>query len=106
MPTSAESHKIGAPESGELNRGRYKDPSFYIDHQRKDHHTEASLSVHNDAKSRLDSAVMDMMGEDQSGVMNSKRRYHWVGPTNLWMDTLKHLFSTFSSGGGLILCLH
>ncbi|GMH34370.1 hypothetical protein BSKO_02204 [Bryopsis sp. KO-2023] len=78
-----EMEEIGAADKAhgplilELNQGRYRDEKFFINHQRKDHAIEASLSVHQDAKSKLESAVMDMMGEDQQGMMASKRRFHW-----------------------------
>lgn len=76
---------LNAPLVLELNQGKYRDEKFYLNHLPRDHITEASLHVHGDSKSQIASAVMDLMGEDQSTLMKSKRRFHWVSfHRNTW----------------------
>lgn len=86
---------LKAPVVVELNQGRYRDDKFYLNHLPSDHLTEASLQVHGDSKSRLASAVMDLMGEDQSTFMKSQRRFHWVSLSNITSDPFHLLLPTF-----------
>ena len=57
----------------ELTLGAYRDEAFYIPHEPGDRHAESGLSVH----SKVDHAVMDLLGEDQEGLAQQRRQYHW-----------------------------
>jgi len=56
-----------------LHLGEFKDPDFYINYERGDEIKESGFSVH----SKLENAVLDLMGEEQEELSKQKRQFHW-----------------------------
>ncbi|GFR43623.1 hypothetical protein Agub_g4722, partial [Astrephomene gubernaculifera] len=61
---------------GVVSEGRYRDPSLYISHVRDGRHRDETFEAETRA-AELQSAVLDLTAEDQQGMSDSKRRYHW-----------------------------
>lgn len=57
----------------ELTLGAFRDKDFYVPYERGDRHAESGFSVH----AQVDHAVMDLLGEDQEGLIQQRRQYHW-----------------------------
>ncbi|WOL19882.1 hypothetical protein Cni_G28684 [Canna indica] len=58
----------------------FKDDEYYISSVPTNQHLEAGLSVKNNegfGSSRLDSAVLDLVADDSSGLHKQKSQYHW-----------------------------
>ncbi|XP_022147370.1 putative DEAD-box ATP-dependent RNA helicase 29 [Momordica charantia] len=58
----------------------FKDEEFYISSVPTNHHTEAGLTVKADqgfGSNRLDTAVLDLVADDSSGMQKQKSVYHW-----------------------------
>ena len=56
-----------------LTLGAFRDKDFYIPYERGDRHRESGFSV----GSKMDRNVMDLLGEDEEGLMQQKRQFHW-----------------------------
>ncbi|XP_012065044.1 putative DEAD-box ATP-dependent RNA helicase 29 isoform X2 [Jatropha curcas] len=76
------------PSNGKQKKARgskrkaknFKDEEYYISSVPTNHHTEAGLSVRANegfGSNRLESAVLDLVADDSSGMQKQKTVYHW-----------------------------
>ncbi|GLC45028.1 hypothetical protein PLESTB_001460900 [Pleodorina starrii] len=61
---------------GVVSDGRFRDPSLYISHVRDGRHRDEAFEAETRV-AELQAAVLDLTAEDQQGMSDSKRRYHW-----------------------------
>ncbi|XLU36006.1 hypothetical protein S245_072072 [Arachis hypogaea] len=74
-------HSICLPTSGSKRKQQcFMDEEYYISSVPKNQHMEAGLSVKANeefAANRLDSAVLDLVADDSTGIQKQRSVYHW-----------------------------
>eukprot|EP00884_Botryococcus_braunii_P015329 jgi/Botrbrau1/247/Bobra.0022s0221.1 len=64
--------RLGDPEP----QSRFRDPDFFVSETRDDAAAEQGFSV-SGGNPTLDSAVLDLLADDEEGIANQARNWHW-----------------------------
>ena len=62
---------------GSGGTGRFRDDNFFLSAERPDRHTEEGYAVADQGRGALAANVLDLMGEDNAGLLSQQKRKVW-----------------------------
>ncbi|KAL9666386.1 hypothetical protein QQ045_000716 [Rhodiola kirilowii] len=72
---------IGSEKKGRASKRKaaiaFKDDEYFISAVPSNHHMEAGFAVQGGSSNRLESAVLDLVADDGTGMKKQKSTYHW-----------------------------